>query len=104
MSCVMGHNYRRFNFVSIAFPVFMSITLFHASVFVPLVGLLSPAPLYFASVFNGRRNGLYIIGLACVATAFLSGVSGALVYLLSTGLMTWAPDAPTRLKISIIKT
>ena len=75
---------------SVVVPPLLSVALFYSSVFMPPLGIVAPAPLYYSYVVNGRRVGFLSIGAAGVAAMLISGMNDALFFTVFSGLMAIA--------------
>jgi len=64
--------------------------LFLSSAFVPILGALAPAPLYFAFALMGMKGGAVIAAFSSVAVFAAAGAGQTFVYLSFCGMMAGA--------------
>lgn len=68
----------------------VSAGLFLTSAFVPILGALAPAPLYFAFALMGLKGGAAIAAVSSIAVFAAAGAGQAFVYLSFCGFMSGA--------------
>jgi hypothetical protein len=75
--------------LSKAAPLALSIGLFYASAFMPPLGMLAPAPLFYALGVNGKKIGFATIMAGAFLLLFVGGPVFSVFYLIFCGLTAW---------------
>jgi uncharacterized protein YybS (DUF2232 family) len=79
------------NYRAIIISAMQAAGLYLAGLIIPVLGLMavvfSPVPLIIAYVRGGKREGLASIGLTCLLVSVIAGWQGAVLFLLTFGLM-----------------
>jgi len=73
----------------LAAPFVLSLLFFYMSIFIPPLGIFTPAPLYYALVLHGTRIGVTLIAITSVFVYVVGGSGQAVFFLASSGLMAW---------------
>tara|TARA_B100000959_G_scaffold21478_1_gene20693 strand:- start:104782 stop:105738 length:957 start_codon:yes stop_codon:yes gene_type:complete len=75
--------------VSLALPIVLSVGLFYASGFISPLGMLAPAPIFYALIKHGKRIGFVITIVSTLLLLVFGGPLFSVFYLIFCGLTAW---------------